>query len=92
MQVSHNSLTCRLQLTESRSVIDSLWRKRSGTILLLNSTYFSLLLSLGLIVALVVVSNRTPAGHMVKNMKHRKVTTYFLFRCQVVLQAVQVFA
>ena len=62
------------------------------TILLLNSTYFSLLLSLGLIVALVVVSNRTPAGHMVKNMKHRKVTTYFLFRCQVVLQAVQVFA
>ena len=88
----HNSLTCRLQLTESRSVIDSLWRKRSGTILLLNSTYFSLLLSLGLIVALVVVSNRTPAGHMVNNMKHRKAVAYFLFRCQVVLQAVQVFA
>ena len=88
----HNSLTCRLQVTESRSVIDSLWRKRSGTILLLNSTYFSLLLSLGLIVALVVVSNRTPAGHMVNNMKHRKAVAYFLFRCQVVLQAVQVFA
>ena len=92
MQVSHNSLTCRLQLTESRSVIDSLWRKRSGTILLLNSTYFSLLLSLGLIVALVVVSNRTPAGHMVNILKHRKAVQYFLFRCQVVLQAVQVFA
>ena len=28
--------------------------------------HFSLLLSLGLIVALVVVSNRTPAGHVVK--------------------------
>ena len=92
MQVSHNSLTCRLQLTESRSVIDSLWRKRFGTILLLNSTYFSLLLSLGLIVALVVVSNRTPAGHMVNILKHRKAVQYFLFRCQVVLQAVQVFA
>ena len=92
MQVSHNSLTCRLQLTESRSVIDSLWRKRFGTILLLNSTYFSLLLSLGLIVALVVVSNRTPAGHMVNILKHRKAVQYFLFRCQVVLPAVQVFA
>lgn len=87
----HNSLTCRLQVTEN-SAIDSLWRKRSGTILLLNSTYFSLLLSLGLIVALVVVSNRTPAGHMVNILKHRKAVQYFLFRCQVVLQVVQVFA
>ena len=30
------------------------------------STYFSLLLSLGLIVALYFVSNRTPAAHLVK--------------------------
>ena len=84
MQVRHN--TYYLQGTEDSSVKKDLCNN-----FLLNSTFFSLLLSLGLIVALVVVSNRTPAGHMVKKY-NRKATTCFLFRCQVVLQAVQVFA
>ena len=84
-------LTFYLQGTEDSSVKKDLCNN-----FLLNSTFFSLLLSLGLIVALVVVSNRTPAGHMVKKREtqkyNRNATTCFLFRCQVVLQAVQVFA
>ena len=59
MQVSHNLYA------------NSPWRR----IRLLNFIDFSLLLSLGLIVALVVVSNRTPAGHMVNNTQNEEIET-----------------
>ena len=57
------------KLTTYMQALHGDWRRLSRRICLLNSTDFSLLLSLGLIVALVVVSNRTPAGHMVNNAK-----------------------
>ena len=57
------------KLTTYRQVLHS--RGLSRRICLLNFIDFSLLLSLGLIVALVVVSNRTPAGHMVNNTQKK---------------------
>ena len=61
------------KLTTYRQVLHS--RGLSRRICLLNFIDFSLLLSLGLIVALVVVSNRTPAGHMVNNTQNEEIET-----------------